>query len=61
MPNPIIESLNRSQKRSNNLFDDMMRSNPQFRDFVQKNQGKSPEQIAKDYGLNPNLLKNLIR
>lgn len=29
----------------------MMRTNPQFAAFVQRNQGKSPEQIAQENGL----------
>ena len=29
----------------------MMQSNPQFRQFVEANKGKTPEQVAKEYGL----------
>lgn len=29
----------------------MMRTNPQFADFVQRNRNKTPEQIAADYGI----------
>lgn len=29
----------------------MMQSNPQFRSFMQQNQGKSPEQVAKEHGI----------
>lgn len=29
----------------------MMQSNPQFRKFVEQNKGKTPEQVAKEYGL----------
>ena len=33
------------------LFDQLMRDNPQFRRFVDDNRGKSPEQIARDNGI----------
>lgn len=33
------------------LFDQMMRDNPQFRQFVDDNRGKTPEQIARDNGI----------
>ena len=29
----------------------MMQNNPQFRQFVEANKGKTPEQVAKEYGL----------
>lgn len=29
----------------------MMQSNPQFRQFVEANKGKSPEQVAKENGI----------
>lgn len=29
----------------------MMKSNPQFAQFVEQNRGKSPEQIAKENGI----------
>lgn len=34
--------------------------NPQFAQFVKDNQGKSPEQIAKDYGLEWNVIKQFL-
>ena len=34
------------------VFNNMMADNPQFREFVNANRGKSPKQIANDYGLN---------
>lgn len=42
------------------MLANMMRSNPQFRQFVEQNRGKSPEQIAEAYGIDPSLLKNLM-
>lgn len=35
--------------------------NPQFAEFVRQNQGKSPEQIAADYGVDMNLVRELMR
>ena len=32
----------------------MMSENPQFRQFVEQNQGKSPEQIAREHGVDLN-------
>jgi hypothetical protein len=29
----------------------MMRTNPQFAEFVRRNQGKSPDQIAQEHGI----------
>lgn len=38
----------------------MMRINPQFRQFVEANKGKTPEQVAREYGVDLNQLKNMI-
>lgn len=38
----------------------MMQSNPQFRQFVEANKGKTPEQVAREYGVDLNQLKNMI-
>lgn len=35
--------------------------NPQFAQFAKENQGKSPEQIAKDYGLDWNMVQNFLK
>ena len=35
--------------------------NPQFAQFLQDNQGKSPEQIARDYGLDWNMVQNFLK
>lgn len=35
--------------------------NPQFAQFMKENQGKSPEQIAKDYGLDWNMVHQFIK
>lgn len=63
--NPLTDSLNdisNSVKiknvikmlRSGNpeqIAQNLMMQNPQFRSFMQQNQGKSPEQVAKEHGI----------
>lgn len=35
--------------------------NPQFAQFLRDNQGKSPEQIAQDYGLDWNMVQGFLK
>ena len=35
--------------------------NPQFAQFLQDNQGKSPQQIAQDYGLDWNMVQSFLK
>ena len=35
--------------------------NPQFAQFLRDNQGKSPEQIARDYGLDWSMVQNFLK
>lgn len=51
--NPILQNLNK-RNNPNNMFSNMLNSNPQFRQFVEENKGKSPEQIAKEHGIDYN-------
>lgn len=44
-------------KNTDEVFDDMMKNNPQFRQFVESNRGKSPEQIARENGIDPTILR----
>ena len=39
----------------------MAQRNPQFAAFLQQNQGKSPEQIAADYGIDMGFVRELMR
>ena len=39
----------------------MAQRNPQFAEFMRQNQGKSPEQIAADYGIDMGLVRELMR
>lgn len=38
----------------------MMQSNPQFRQFVENNKGKTPEQVAREYGIDLSQLKGVM-
>lgn len=38
----------------------MMASNPSFADFVRQNQGKSPEQIAQEHGIDWNAIRQFM-
>ena len=42
------------------MYDKMLRENPQFKSFVEANQNKSPEQIAKDYGIDFNQIRQFF-
>lgn len=39
----------------------MMQSNPQFRQFVEQNKGKTPEQVAKENGIDLNQIMGMMR
>lgn len=39
----------------------MAQRNPQFAAFMQQNKGKTPEQIAADYGIDMSLVRELLR
>lgn len=53
--------LQPNRQNANAIFQQMMNNNPQFAQFVRENEGKTAEQIAADYGINPALLNNLLK
>lgn len=71
--NPILSLLTKSDKNllsqinsikgmltgknPDEYFNELMQKNPQFRQFVESNRGKTPEQIASENGIDINLLK----
>lgn len=72
--NPILTKLNNSKPPGNNLISrlmgaknpdalyvDMMNNNEQFRNFVTENEGKSPEEIARKYGVNINPILQMLK
>ncbi len=44
-------------RNADQLYNELLQNNEQFRQFVQQNQGKSVEQVAQEHGINPQLLK----
>lgn len=38
----------------------MMQNNPQFRQFVEQNKGKTPEQVAKEHGIDLSQFKTMM-
>jgi len=42
------------------MMQQMMRTNPQFAEFVNANRGKTPDQIASDYGIDIGLLRKYM-
>lgn len=63
--NNIISAINRfksaMQGNPQALFNNMMQSNPQFRQFAQSIQGKTPEEAFKQYGLDFNEIKGMMK
>lgn len=55
--NPLLNnnifSLINSLKSGNPniIFNQMMNNNPNFRSFMERNRGKSPDQVAKENGI----------
>jgi len=55
-----VQSINNmlNGKNPDELFKQLMQNNPQFRQFYEANKDKTPEQIAKENGIDlTNLLK----
>lgn len=62
MINPILKLLAQLKQRDpNEVYRSMYQNNPQFRQFVDNNKGKSPKQIATDYGIDIDTIKALLR
>lgn len=73
--NPLMMAMNGSNNkmaqamqvmkmlRSGNpeqIAQQMMQNNPQFRQFVEANKGKTPEQVAREYGVDLNQFKSMM-
>jgi hypothetical protein len=43
------------------IMNQMMQTNPQFAQFVNENKGKSVDQIAKDYNVDLNSIRQFMR
>lgn len=44
----------------NAIYNQMMQTNPQFRQFIEDNKDKTPEQIAQENGIDMNLLRQFM-
>lgn len=55
-----ILSLLKYKNNPGAIFTDMMNKNPQFRQFVEANKGKSVEQIAQENNIDMNLLRQFM-
>jgi len=58
--NSLIDQLNQIRQAgpSNMVFNQMYQNNPQFRQFADSMQGKTPEQAFRENGLDFNQFKN---
>ena len=70
MTNPLFDNqpqgifgLIKELKNGNaqNIFNQMYKSNPQFRDFANSMKDKTPEQAFQERGFDFNQFKNMIR
>lgn len=64
-PNAILQNLSSLKSIAGGnpqaAFNFLMQSNPQFKQFVQANQGKSPEEIAKAHGIDISQLQQFMK
>ena len=50
--NEVMNILQMAKGNPDAMFENMMKTNPQFAQFVEENKGKTPDQIADHYGIN---------
>lgn len=60
MYNPIISALKMLNGNPETLYNDMLRNNPQFKNFVEQNKNKTPQQIAEENGIDYNQVLQLM-
>ena len=74
MSNPILQMISMNTHQSGikdivdlargnpqGVFNNLMKTNPQFAQFVRENKNKSPEQIAKEHGIDPESLNKFMK
>lgn len=59
MVNGIKQMMN--GKNPDTVMKLFAQKNPQFSQFLRDNQGKSPQQIAQDYGIDWNMVQNFLK
>lgn len=62
-PMSSLSSIFRMLKNGNpeQIAMNLMQKNPQFKAFIDANQGKSPEQVAQQYGIDINQIMNQFK
>lgn len=71
MINPILNQIRQPDRMdsikailngdTNAIYQQMLRNNPQFAQFAQSVQGKTPEQVCREYGIDPAILNGMLR
>lgn len=59
MVNGIKQMMN--EQNPDTVMKTFAQKNPQFAQFLRDNQGKSPQQIAQDYGLDWNMVQVFLK
>lgn len=59
--NVIGNVINLCKGNPNAFFSQLMSSNPAFRNFVNTNQGKAPEQIARENGIDYSSILSMMK
>ncbi len=59
-PNPMMSFLQAAKGDPRGVFNQLMRTNPRFAQFVRANQGKTPEQIASENGIDYSAVRSLM-
>lgn len=57
----IQSLLSAAKGNPRGMYDQMIRTNPQFAAFVRDNAGKTPQQIAQDYGIDWGTVSRYLR
>ena len=51
----------KSAKNPQAAFNSMVQNNPQFKAFIESNKGKTPEQVAKEHGIDLASIMGMIK
>lgn len=61
MSSSLFENQQGKAANPQGMFNRLMRTNPQFKAFVEDNRGKSPQQIASEHGIDWNLVERFMK
>lgn len=59
MQNPILQAM-QAVNNPGKILEQMLQNNPQIRQFYEQNKDKTPEQVAQAYGLDMNMVQQII-